>query len=101
VPYALKDKYDDLMGVFIPTVPNPTSGFLLYVPRSRMRILSMSVEECAKAIFSIGLVTPDFAAPAELVKKLEAAAAQAQAETPRKPVFRIPLPDRIKSNRNG
>lgn len=99
VSHALRDKYDDVMGVFIPTVPNPTSGFLLYVPRSRMRILSMSVEECAKAIFSIGLVTPEFTEPDEAVKKLEALAAEVAAQ--KKPVFRIPFPDRLKSNRNG
>lgn len=99
VAYALRDKYDDITGVFIPTVPNPTSGFLLYVPRSHMRILSMTVEEAAKSIFSIGLVTPEFVEPDAAVKKLEAMAAEAAA--PKKPVFRIPLPDRMRSNRNG
>lgn len=99
VSYALRDKYDDITGVFIPTVPNPTSGFLLYVPRSRMRILTMTVEEAAKAIFSVGLVTPDFTQPDEAVKKLEALAAEAA--SPKKPVFRIPLPERMRSNRNG
>jgi uncharacterized membrane protein len=99
VGYELRSQHDDLMGVFVPTVPNPTSGFLLFVPRSSMRILSMTVEDAAKTIFSIGLVTPEFIEPEDAVKKLEAMAAEAAA--PRKPVFRIPLPDRMKSNRNG
>ncbi|MEX0644876.1 MAG: DUF502 domain-containing protein [Parvularculaceae bacterium] len=98
VRYSLRDKYKDIIGVFIPTVPNPTSGFLLYLPRSQARILTMSVEEAAKSIFSIGLVTPEFIEPDEAVKKLEALAAEAAAAPVRKPVFRLPL---YKSNRTG
>ncbi len=45
------------VAVFIPTTPNPTSGFLLYVPRSKLRILDMSVEDGARAIISFGIVT--------------------------------------------
>jgi uncharacterized membrane protein len=46
--------------VFVPTTPNPTSGFMLFVPRSKLRMLTMSVEDGAKMIFSAGLVTPEF-----------------------------------------
>lgn len=49
----------DAIGVFIPTTPNPTSGFLLFVPRSRVYPLDLSVEEAAKLIISFGMVTPD------------------------------------------
>jgi uncharacterized membrane protein len=52
----------DLVSVFLPTTPNPTSGFLLFVPRRDMIELDMSLEEAAKLIISAGLVTP--AAPA-------------------------------------
>lgn len=52
---------DTLASVFVPTVPNPTSGFLIFVPREELRILDMSVEDGAKVIFSAGLVTPAFA----------------------------------------
>ncbi len=47
----------DSVAVFIPTTPNPTSGFLLYVPRSKLQILDMSVEDGARAIISFGIVT--------------------------------------------
>ncbi|WP_322989626.1 DUF502 domain-containing protein [Hoeflea sp.] len=48
------------MSVFLPTTPNPTSGFLLFVPREDVLILDMSVEEAAKMVISAGLVSPDF-----------------------------------------
>ncbi|WP_340161796.1 DUF502 domain-containing protein [uncultured Hoeflea sp.] len=51
---------DDSMSVFLPTTPNPTSGFLLFVPRKDVIILDMSVEEAAKMVISAGLVSPDF-----------------------------------------
>jgi uncharacterized membrane protein len=57
-----------LMSVFLPTTPNPTSGFLLYVPREDVILLEMSVEDAAKLIISAGLVYPnpkDPARPAE------------------------------------
>lgn len=46
------------MSVFLPTTPNPTSGFLLFVPRRDITILDMSVEDAAKLVISAGLVTP-------------------------------------------
>jgi len=48
----------DLVNVFLPTTPNPTSGFLLIVPKKDVTILDMSVEDAAKAVISGGLVTP-------------------------------------------
>jgi uncharacterized membrane protein len=48
----------DLISVFLPTTPNPTSGFLLYVPREDVTILDMTIEEGAKLIISAGLVEP-------------------------------------------
>jgi len=62
-----------LVSVFIPTTPNPTSGFLLFLPRSDVKVLDMSVEEGAKLIFSAGLVTPEFngdKTPEELAAEL-------------------------------
>ena len=47
-----------MMSVFLPTTPNPTSGFLLFVPKQDVVILDMSVEEAAKLVISAGLVTP-------------------------------------------
>jgi uncharacterized membrane protein len=48
----------DIVSVFMPTTPNPTSGFLLYVPRADIIELDMSVEDAAKLIISAGLVYP-------------------------------------------
>ena len=43
--------------VFVPTTPNPTSGFLLFVPREDIKILAMTPEEGAKMIISGGMVS--------------------------------------------
>jgi len=50
---------DDRVAVFVPTTPNPTSGFLLYEKRENLRDLEMSVEDAAKLVISAGLVYPD------------------------------------------
>ena len=50
---------DDVVGLFVPTTPNPTSGFLLYTPRANTIPIDMSVEEAAKLIISFGMVTAD------------------------------------------
>ena len=44
--------------VFAPTTPNPTSGFLLVVPRRKVRDTNLSVEEAMKLIISAGSVSP-------------------------------------------
>jgi uncharacterized membrane protein len=49
---------DDVTNVFLPTTPNPTSGFLLFVPRKDLVVLSMSVEDGIKMVVSGGIVTP-------------------------------------------
>jgi uncharacterized membrane protein len=49
---------EDLLSIFLPTTPNPTSGFLLFVPRKDVTILDMSVEQAAKLVISAGLVNP-------------------------------------------
>jgi uncharacterized membrane protein len=50
--------------VFIPTTPNPTTGFLLVVPKARLRETTMSIEDAVKAIISAGSVTPENVATA-------------------------------------
>lgn len=50
----------DAISVFLPTTPNPTSGFLLFVPRKDVLILDMSVEDAAKLVISAGLITPEW-----------------------------------------
>ncbi len=51
---------EEMVSVFLPTTPNPTSGFLLFVPRKDITILDMTVEEGAKLVISGGLVIPEF-----------------------------------------
>jgi uncharacterized membrane protein len=48
-----------LVNVFVPTTPNPTSGFYLLVPANEVAPLNMSMEEALKLITSGGLITPD------------------------------------------
>ncbi|MBQ0957416.1 DUF502 domain-containing protein [Ideonella sp. 4Y11] len=51
------------VGVYVPTTPNPTSGFFLMLPRSALRPLQMSVDEALKYIISMGVVAPPAEAP--------------------------------------
>ncbi len=48
----------DSIGVYVPTTPNPTSGYLIYVPRKDVRSLAMTVEEGIKLVVSGGIVAP-------------------------------------------
>lgn len=48
----------EMTSVFLPTTPNPTSGFLLFVPTKDLVVLEMTVEEAAKLVISAGLVVP-------------------------------------------
>ncbi|MBB98375.1 MAG: hypothetical protein CML67_02380 [Rhodobacteraceae bacterium] len=60
VAHKLHSYNEDVTAVFLPTTPNPTSGFLLYVPRDEIIELDMSVEAAAKLVISAGLVSPDW-----------------------------------------
>ena len=46
------------VSVYVPTTPNPTSGFFLMLPRSRVHELDMTVDEALKYIISMGVVAP-------------------------------------------
>lgn len=48
----------DLVSVFVPLTPNPTSGFLLYYPKEKIKNLDISVEDGWKLILSTGIVSP-------------------------------------------
>ncbi len=54
---------DEILTVFLPTTPNPTSGFMLFVPRNDVTELDMSVEEALKMIISLGVVLPHWRGP--------------------------------------
>jgi uncharacterized membrane protein len=47
------------VNVFVPTSPNPTTGFLIAVPREDVDFLEMSIEDGLKMIISFGVVAPD------------------------------------------
>ena len=49
---------DDYVSVYVPTTPNPTSGFFLMLPRRDVIELDMNVDEALKYIISMGVVTP-------------------------------------------
>lgn len=49
----------EMISIFLPTTPNPTSGFLLFVPRRDVIELDMAIEDAAKLVISAGLVHPD------------------------------------------
>lgn len=49
---------NETVNVFVPTTPNPTSGYLLFVPKTELHYLNMSVEEGIKLVVSAGIITP-------------------------------------------
>ncbi|MBE9638001.1 DUF502 domain-containing protein [Salipiger mangrovisoli] len=55
---ARSDVMGELISVFVPTTPNPTSGFLLYFPAEDVVELEMTIEDAAKLVISAGLVYP-------------------------------------------
>ena len=61
---AMLDK--DLITVFVPTTPNPTSGFLLLVPKSDVKKVDLTIEAALKYIVSLGTITSDGHKPIEI-----------------------------------
>ncbi len=53
---------EDLINVFVATTPNPTTGFLLLVPKKDVKLLPISVEDGIKIVVSGGIISPAFAA---------------------------------------
>jgi uncharacterized membrane protein len=49
-----------VVSIFVPTTPNPTTGFLILVPESKVTRLEMPVADGIKFIISLGSVAPDF-----------------------------------------
>ena len=47
---------EELVAVFVPTTPNPTSGYLLFFPRSDIKVIDVPVEEALRTIISLGTV---------------------------------------------
>ncbi len=57
-PFLDNNTNKKLVTVFVPTTPNPTSGFILLVPEEDSRRLNIAVEEALQFIISLGVVTP-------------------------------------------
>jgi uncharacterized membrane protein len=66
---------DDVVCVFVPTTPNPTSGFLLFVPKQELVPLDMPVDAGLRMIISLGVAVPQWSSPedarASLAQPLE------------------------------
>ncbi len=56
---------DPMMTVYLPTTPNPTSGYVVFVPQSEVVLLDMSIEDTAKLIISAGLIYPNAKDPTQ------------------------------------
>ena len=56
---AIDQVNPNLTTVFIPTTPNPTSGFLLMVPSENVRLIDIPIEEALRFVISLGVVTPE------------------------------------------
>ena len=65
------DREDRYISVFLPTTPNPTSGFLLFIRESEITYLEMKVEDAAKLVISAGLVYPENEPQSELTMALK------------------------------
>jgi uncharacterized membrane protein len=71
VGFITNDQHDEVQAktqknvacVFIPTTPNPTSGFLILVPEEKMIKLEMSVPDAIKYIVSLGSISPELQPP--------------------------------------
>jgi uncharacterized membrane protein len=50
---------ESVVSVFVPTTPNPTSGWLIFVPVKDLKELTMSVDDAFKMIISGGILTPE------------------------------------------
>lgn len=60
----------NMVAVFVPTTPNPTSGFLLYVPPEELTPLELNVEDAMKLIVSAGAFIPGSETPEDAIAKL-------------------------------
>lgn len=59
-PKAFNESTDkELITVFVPTTPNPTSGFILFVPKEDVKKMDLDVEDALKLVMSLGVVTPE------------------------------------------
>ena len=75
---------NEVVNVFLPTTPNPTSGFLLFLPRKDLTFMHMTVEEGIKMIVSGGIITPPDRADPEAPPSPEPAAKNGKSKKAKK-----------------
>lgn len=51
---------EEVVNIYVPTTPNPTSGFFLMLPKSQIKEVDISVDEALKTIISMGIIKPDY-----------------------------------------
>jgi uncharacterized membrane protein len=74
-----------MYSAFMPTTPNPTSGFLFFLHKEEVTILDLTIEEAAKLVISAGLVSPDRLRDNETVPILDRELAASLVEREAKP----------------
>jgi uncharacterized membrane protein len=60
IPGFINTPYEDSVSVFVPTTPNPTSGFLVMYNQKDLIYLDMSIEDAFKYVISCGVIAPPF-----------------------------------------
>ncbi len=93
---------DTMINIFVPTTPNPTSGFLIFVPKRDVTVLDMSVEEGIKMVVSAGIVTPPDERPkAEQAKPAIAARSRAEEDKIEQSAIAAAKRDRVPKRKAG
>lgn len=64
----------DYISIYVPTTPNPTSGFFLMVPKADVIELDMNVDEALKYIVSMGVVSPEYFEKTSIINPAKAKA---------------------------
>ncbi|MFO1399223.1 MAG: DUF502 domain-containing protein [Burkholderiales bacterium] len=80
-PAVARHLNEEHVSVYVPTTPNPTSGYFVIVPRSRVRDLDMTVDEALKYVISMGVVAPRGSPAAPVRPPVGPAPAPALADT--------------------
>ena len=61
----------DAVAIYVPTTPNPTSGYMVFLPRREVTTLAISVEDAIKYVISTGIVTPSTARKTDALRKTD------------------------------
>ena len=86
-PGEIKEKLDDdeLMTVFMPNAPNPTTGFVMFMPAKDVILLDMAIDDGVKLVISAGLVAPKQNKLKQLAEEAKSKQAKRENALPKKP----------------